>query len=38
MRSEMMLDNYQVTESTWRDAVVGSPHFTGLPADPTGYR
>jgi NAD(P)-dependent dehydrogenase (short-subunit alcohol dehydrogenase family) len=34
MRSEMMLDNYQVTEATWRDAVVGSPHFTAISESP----
>jgi NAD(P)-dependent dehydrogenase (short-subunit alcohol dehydrogenase family) len=28
MRSEMMLDNYSVTEATWRDATAVSPHFT----------
>jgi len=27
MRSEMMLDNYQVTEGNWRDATARSPHF-----------
>jgi len=27
MRSEMMLDNYGVTEAGWRDATVKSPHF-----------
>ena len=27
MRSEMMLDNYGVTEESWRDAAVKSPHF-----------
>jgi len=34
MRSEMMLDNYQVTEATWRDAVVGNPHFTAISETP----
>ncbi|MEA2233470.1 MAG: hypothetical protein QOD83_3286, partial [Solirubrobacteraceae bacterium] len=34
MRSEMMLDNYQVTEATWRDAVVGNPHFTAISESP----
>jgi NAD(P)-dependent dehydrogenase (short-subunit alcohol dehydrogenase family) len=34
LRSEMMLDNYQVTEATWRDAVVGSPHFTAISESP----
>jgi NAD(P)-dependent dehydrogenase (short-subunit alcohol dehydrogenase family) len=27
MRSEMMLDNYGVTEENWRDATAKSPHF-----------
>ena len=27
MRSEMMLDNYRVTEASWRDATAVSPHF-----------
>ena len=27
MRSEMMLDNYSVTEENWRDATARSPHF-----------
>ncbi len=27
MRSEMMLDNYAVTEANWRDATAKSPHF-----------
>jgi NAD(P)-dependent dehydrogenase (short-subunit alcohol dehydrogenase family) len=27
MRSEMMLDNYSVTEENWRDATAKSPHF-----------
>jgi NAD(P)-dependent dehydrogenase (short-subunit alcohol dehydrogenase family) len=27
MRSEMMLDNYGVTEQTWKDATAKSPHF-----------
>jgi NAD(P)-dependent dehydrogenase (short-subunit alcohol dehydrogenase family) len=27
MRSEVMLDAYQVTEETWRDALAVSPHF-----------
>jgi NAD(P)-dependent dehydrogenase (short-subunit alcohol dehydrogenase family) len=34
MRSEMMLENYQVTEATWRDAAVGSPHFTAISESP----
>jgi NAD(P)-dependent dehydrogenase (short-subunit alcohol dehydrogenase family) len=27
MRSEMMLDNYRVSEANWRDATAVSPHF-----------
>jgi NAD(P)-dependent dehydrogenase (short-subunit alcohol dehydrogenase family) len=47
MRSEMMLDNYGVTEANWRDGAATNPHFAaisesprfvGRPADPTGYR
>ena len=34
MRSEMMLDNYQVTEETWREAKVGSPHFVAISESP----
>jgi NAD(P)-dependent dehydrogenase (short-subunit alcohol dehydrogenase family) len=34
MRSEMMLDNYGVTEATWRDATVGSPHFAAISESP----
>jgi NAD(P)-dependent dehydrogenase (short-subunit alcohol dehydrogenase family) len=34
MRSEMMLDNYGVTEATWRDATRGSPHFTAISESP----
>jgi NAD(P)-dependent dehydrogenase (short-subunit alcohol dehydrogenase family) len=34
MRSEMMLDIYQVTEADWRDATVGSPHFTAISESP----
>ena len=34
MRSEMMLDIYQVTEETWRDAKVGSPHFIAISETP----
>jgi NAD(P)-dependent dehydrogenase (short-subunit alcohol dehydrogenase family) len=34
MRSEMMLENYGVTEATWRDATVGSPHFTAISESP----
>ena len=34
MRSEMMLDIYQVTEDAWRDATVGSPHFNAISESP----
>jgi NAD(P)-dependent dehydrogenase (short-subunit alcohol dehydrogenase family) len=34
MRSEMMLDIYQVTEETWRDATIGSPHFNAISESP----
>jgi NAD(P)-dependent dehydrogenase (short-subunit alcohol dehydrogenase family) len=34
MRSEMMLDNYGVTEATWRDAKGGNPHFTAISETP----
>jgi NAD(P)-dependent dehydrogenase (short-subunit alcohol dehydrogenase family) len=34
MRSEMMLDNYGVTEATWRDATVGNPHFVAISESP----
>jgi NAD(P)-dependent dehydrogenase (short-subunit alcohol dehydrogenase family) len=34
MRSEMMLDIYQVTEATWRDAAVGNPHFVAISESP----
>ena len=34
MRSEMMLDIYGVTEDTWRDATVGSPHFVAISESP----
>ena len=34
MRSEMMLDIYQVTEETWREATVGSPHFNAISETP----
>jgi NAD(P)-dependent dehydrogenase (short-subunit alcohol dehydrogenase family) len=27
LRSEQMLDNYQVTEANWRDAIAKQPHF-----------
>ena len=34
MRSEMMLDIYNVTEATWRDAAGGNPHFTAISESP----
>jgi len=34
MRSEMMLDNYQVTEDTWREAEGGNPHFKAISESP----
>ena len=34
MRSEMMLENYGVTEATWRDAAGGNPHFTAISESP----
>jgi len=34
MRSEMMLDNYGVTEATWREAVGGNPHFAAISESP----
>jgi NAD(P)-dependent dehydrogenase (short-subunit alcohol dehydrogenase family) len=34
MRSEMMLEAYGVTEDTWRDAKVGSPHFAAISETP----
>jgi NAD(P)-dependent dehydrogenase (short-subunit alcohol dehydrogenase family) len=34
LRSEMMLDNYGVTEADWRDAVGGNPHFTAISESP----
>jgi NAD(P)-dependent dehydrogenase (short-subunit alcohol dehydrogenase family) len=34
MRSEMMLENYGVTEATWRDAKRGSPHFVAISESP----
>ncbi|KAJ9642007.1 hypothetical protein H2201_005931 [Coniosporium apollinis] len=27
LRSEIMLEHFEVTEATWRDAVLGQPHF-----------
>jgi NAD(P)-dependent dehydrogenase (short-subunit alcohol dehydrogenase family) len=34
MRSEMMLDIYQVTEDNWRETTVGSPHFVAISETP----
>jgi NAD(P)-dependent dehydrogenase (short-subunit alcohol dehydrogenase family) len=34
MRSEMMLENYGVTEANWRDATTGSPHFVAISESP----
>jgi len=34
LRSESMLDNFGVTEATWRDAIEGEPHF-GISESPT---
>jgi NAD(P)-dependent dehydrogenase (short-subunit alcohol dehydrogenase family) len=34
MRSEMMLDTYGVTEDTWRDGTIGSPHFRSISESP----
>ena len=34
MRSEMMLENYGVTESTWREAVGKNPHFAAISETP----
>jgi NAD(P)-dependent dehydrogenase (short-subunit alcohol dehydrogenase family) len=34
MRSEMMLENYGVTEATWRDAAGGNPHFKAISETP----
>jgi NAD(P)-dependent dehydrogenase (short-subunit alcohol dehydrogenase family) len=34
LRSEMMLDIYGVTEDTWREATVGSPHFVAISESP----
>ena len=34
MRSEIMLEHYGVTEDTWRDATVGSPHFRAISESP----
>jgi NAD(P)-dependent dehydrogenase (short-subunit alcohol dehydrogenase family) len=34
LRSEMMLDNYGVTEANWRDAAAVSPHFAAISESP----
>ena len=34
MRSEMMLDNYRVTEANWRDAAARNPHFAAISETP----
>jgi NAD(P)-dependent dehydrogenase (short-subunit alcohol dehydrogenase family) len=34
MRSEMMLEHYSVTEESWREASVGSPHFVAISESP----
>jgi NAD(P)-dependent dehydrogenase (short-subunit alcohol dehydrogenase family) len=34
MRSEMMLEHYSATEANWRNATVGSPHFTAISESP----
>ena len=34
MRSEMMLENYGVTEDTWREAEGGNPHFKAISESP----
>ncbi|HUR86175.1 MAG TPA: SDR family oxidoreductase [Solirubrobacteraceae bacterium] len=34
LRSEMMLENYGVTEENWHEATVGSPHFTAISESP----
>jgi NAD(P)-dependent dehydrogenase (short-subunit alcohol dehydrogenase family) len=34
LRSEMMLDNYRVTEETWRDAAAINPHFAAISESP----
>jgi NAD(P)-dependent dehydrogenase (short-subunit alcohol dehydrogenase family) len=34
MRSEMMLENYRVTEANWRDAVSVNPHFAAISESP----
>ena len=34
MRSEMMLDNYGVTEANWRDGAAINPHFAAISESP----
>jgi len=34
LRSEMMLENYRVTEENWRDAAAISPHFAAISESP----
>jgi len=34
MRSEMMLENYGVTEASWRDAATKNPHFVAISETP----
>jgi NAD(P)-dependent dehydrogenase (short-subunit alcohol dehydrogenase family) len=34
MRSEMMLDNYRVTEANWRDGAATNPHFAAISETP----
>jgi NAD(P)-dependent dehydrogenase (short-subunit alcohol dehydrogenase family) len=34
MRSEMMLDNYRVTEENWRDGAATNPHFAAISESP----
>jgi NAD(P)-dependent dehydrogenase (short-subunit alcohol dehydrogenase family) len=34
MRSEMMLENYRVTEANWRDGAATNPHFAAISESP----
>ena len=34
IRSEMMLENYQVTEANWRDGAATNPHFAAISESP----
>ena len=34
MRSELMLEHYEVTEETWREASTGNPHFAAISESP----